>query len=232
MTTISNSVIFTTIIVCLFTTIFPIVAIIIFIIKKKLSPIPFLVGMGAFFVSQIVLRLPIMSVLAQVSWYKNFVGTTIGIIIVGGLTAGLFEETARYISARFILKNKRTYKDTISFGLGHGICEVIILVGLSMISNFVLMLMINSGSISSITSSLPAETAEQIVNSLVGVTVSSLLLSLVERVSAVAFHVFATVLIFKGVREKKIIYYFLAILAHTALNSVIVIKNIYIFLFG
>ena len=41
------------------------------------------------------------------------------VIVVGGLSAGLFEETARLVGAK-LLKQHRTYKDMISFGLGHG----------------------------------------------------------------------------------------------------------------
>ena len=67
-------------------------------------------------------------------------------ILIGGLSAGIFEESARYLGARFILKNKRTYKDAISFGLGHGLCEVILLNGVANMNNTIYSILLNSSS--------------------------------------------------------------------------------------
>ena len=47
--------------------------------------------------------------------------------IILGLLAGIFEETARYILFKFILKNTRTWKEGILVGLGHGGVEVVLL---------------------------------------------------------------------------------------------------------
>jgi uncharacterized membrane protein YhfC len=46
-----------------------------------------------------------------------------------GLTAGLCEETARYLVLRFWQKSARGYRAAIAYGVGHGGCEAI-LVGL------------------------------------------------------------------------------------------------------
>lgn len=43
-------------------------------------------------------------------------------------------------------------------------------------------------------------------------------MGVVERVSAVIFHVFATVLVFKGVIRKQARYYLLALMYHTVFN--------------
>ena len=56
-------------------------------------------------------------------------------VVVGGLSAGLFEETAR-LGGAAILKNYRTWKDMVSFGLGHGLCEVMLIAGIIPMSYF------------------------------------------------------------------------------------------------
>src|SRR5574342_348500 len=46
--------------------------------------------------------------------------------ILLGLLAGVFEETARYILFKFILKTSRTWKEGVLVGLGHGGTEALI----------------------------------------------------------------------------------------------------------
>lgn len=200
----------------LLTTVFPIVLILVLCLKKKISPIPMFVGVGAFFVSQIILRIPIMSALSTQPWYQNFAANNavLFVILVGGLTAGLFEETARLGGAK-LLKERTTYKDAVSFGLGHGFCEMILLNGMMNINNVVYSLLINSGN----TELLVGVNIEQVTAALAAATPLAIGLGVFERLPAIAFHVFATLLVFKGVNERKISYYFYAILAHTILNS-------------
>lgn len=46
--------------------------------------------------------------------------------IILGLLAGIFEETARYILFKLILKNTRSWKEGILVGLGHGGIEALL----------------------------------------------------------------------------------------------------------
>lgn len=199
-----------------FTTVLPISLLVILSLKKKISPIPMLVGVGAFFLSQIILRIPLMSIFSTMGWYQSFAQnySIIYIILVGGLTAGLFEETARLGGAK-LLKSNTSYKDAISFGLGHALCEVIMLNGMTNVNNVLLSLQINSGN----SEIIAAYTANGILQSLTSATPMLIALGLLERLPAIVFHIFATLLVFKGVNEHKIYYYLLAILAHTILNS-------------
>jgi uncharacterized membrane protein YhfC len=219
--TVSNSTILAYAIGAFATTLLPILILVVLGIRKKLSVKPMFIGVLAFFVSQVVLRLPILSVLGMQPWFKSFATDhyVLYVALIGGLTAGLFEETARYLGTKFILKNQRGYRDAISFGLGHGFCEAIIITGLTFINYLVYCIMINGGTFDSIAKAMPGDTAQQLIFVLTATTAGSIYIGILERVFAVTFHVFATVLIFKGIKTNKIGYYFLAVLAHTILNS-------------
>lgn len=228
---IENYVVTATAVTAFMTVIVPVITVIVLSIKKKLSPMPFFCGVGSFFISQVILRIPILQMLSRYEAYQSFVSTKIGLVIIGGLTAGLFEETARLAFAKFILKDKLSYKNTVSFGLGHGFCEMIILVGLNSVIYLIMMLLLNSGSLeTALSTSYSAENVSQITDLLTSFTAGSLYLSIIERCSAVMYHVFATTLIFEGINRKKTVqYYLLAILAHTLLNSIaVLIPNVYV----
>jgi uncharacterized membrane protein YhfC len=194
----------------------PIVLLIILGVKRKINAIPLFMGAGAFFVSQVLIRIPIISVLSTQEWYQNFAASQMILyVLILSFTAGLFEESAR-LGGALLLKKHRTYKDIISFGLGHGLCEAIILVGLTNLQNIILAVMLNNGTLYAV---LPAETIELFVGQLAAATPIHVYLGILERFSAVLFHMFATMLIFIGViKKKKLVYYLLALAAHTFFN--------------
>jgi uncharacterized membrane protein YhfC len=201
------------------TLLLPIVLLIVFAVKKKISGLPLLLGAAAFFVSQICLRIPLMNLLAEQSWYQAFATNLVPYILVLAFSAGLFEETAR-LGGALLLKKQRSYKDMISFGLGHGLCEAILLVGFSHVSNMMLCLLINSGvGISAIAPDMLETATAQLIT----VAPTDILWGVLERFSTVIFHIFATVLVFQGVKRGKPGYYFLALLAHTLVNFVSVL---------
>lgn len=214
--TISSSVIGMLIFASLATLVLPVVILLVLCFKHKISPKPMWFGVLAFFVSQICLRLPILSVLKTQAWFISFAkhDTTVYIFLLA-FTAGLFEETARYVGAKFCLKKEHAYRDAIGFGLGHGFCECILIVGLTEISNLTACLMVNTGALTASTAA-----GKQTINVLLSLTITALFMAVWERVSTVLFHVFETVLIFRGVRESKIRWYFLALAAHTIVDSV------------
>ena len=210
----------------LFTLILPIPVLIFACVKKKLSLRPFLFGALAFFISQIILRIPLLNILSTQSWFQSFAQQQMLVYLLAlCFTAGLFEETARLIGAKYFCKRRREYRDAISFGIGHGMCEVLLLIGLSALSNFLCSVMINSGTLA--TAVTPA-IAQQITASLAAVSSVQIYLGIVERFSAVLFHIFATVLIFQGVnRGHSFRYWLLAILSHMAFNLIGVLLGQY-----
>ena len=185
-------------------------------VKKKISAMPFFVGVLGFFVSQMLLRIPLLTFLNTRDWYVRFASNPfISAVLIGGLTAGLFEETARLAGARLFCKNRLEWKDALSYGLGHGLCEAVLLVGMSYLNAAVLAVLLNAGALES----LSPELAKTVASQLSAFEPASVLLGAGERAPAVMFHIFASVLVFLGVRRGRAGGYWLSVLLHTALNG-------------
>ena len=72
--------------------------------------------------------------------------------LYGGIMAGLFEETGRYLCFSFALKRYRAKNvNALMYGAGHGGFESIVLAGLTMINNITWSYMINSGNAAALT---------------------------------------------------------------------------------
>lgn len=88
----------------------------------------FLLGVLCFILSQPLTRIPILGLLS-----KNFLFSKLNIeypLVLGffiALSAGVFEECSRFVFRRFLLKGSNKLNEAISFGLGHGISEALIL---------------------------------------------------------------------------------------------------------
>ncbi len=62
------------------------------------------------------------------------------LIIIPSLTAGIFEETARYVGFKYLIKDY-SYEKGLTYGAGHGGIESILLVGVNVLSVGVVLLM-------------------------------------------------------------------------------------------
>lgn len=209
------------------TLLLPVVLTVVLCVKRRLSFLPFLVGFGAFFVSQVCIRIPIVQIISAASPVQSFAAANTAVyILILSLTAGLFEEPARLLGCG-ILKRRRTYRDAVSFGIGHAFCEVIMLVGMTQINNLVLCGMINGGTIGL----LGEETARLVMEQYAAIAPVDIYLGIVERVGAVSFHVAMSVLIFNCVNAgRRWSGLAIAVAAHTLFNfavSLISQYNIY-----
>ena len=104
-----------------------------------------LLGALGFFVPQILIRLPILTGLSQLSGFAAFAQTHPVAYGFGlAFTAGLFEVVGRYAVARCLKKNL-TYRRALAAGLGHGGIEAILITGLAYLSNVVFLVMLQTG---------------------------------------------------------------------------------------
>ena len=93
-------------------------------------------GAGAltFFVSQVVLRLPWQVGIGV--WKKDALAADpvllFAWVLFSCFTAGLFEETGRYVAFRKLYRAEHSWRSGVMFGLGHGGLEAVLLVGLSL----------------------------------------------------------------------------------------------------
>ena len=147
--------------------------------------------------------------------------------LVVGLFPGIFEETGRLVAFKTLLRNRKNKETAISYGLGHGGIEVIMILGVTYIGNIVLAIMINAGEFQSIVDSVAAQAPDQVgtitalAAQLSALTFAEFGLAVVERIFAVLFHIGASILVFYACRDsKKIWLYPLAIIIHTAMDFV------------
>ena len=143
--------------------------------------------------------------------------------ILLGLLAGIFEETARYILFKFILRNNRSWKEGILVGLGHGGIEALLL-GILAALTFVNMIAYRNIDLTTVPS-IPAdqlELARQQVEAYWSAPWYMALLGFVERIFAICLHVSLSVMVLYAVVYRKPVWFWLALLWHAFLDAVAV----------
>ena len=141
--------------------------------------------------------------------------------LYGGLVAGVFEETGRFLAFRFILKNQRNRITALSYGVGHGGIEAFLLAGLTMAGNLILGLSYVNGA------ALPEEIIPS-VESLLATPAGMFLWAGVERLSALTLHTALSVLVFAAVWTKKWRLFPAAVLLHLAMDFAAVVSNAFL----
>lgn len=218
----------------------PFIVIVLLGIRKKLNWKALLFGALMFIVFALILE-QIMHVLVlgkdptQSVVYKN----TIFYMLYGGFAAGIFEETARLLCFKYILRAKNDEKIStgISYGLGHGGIEAILIGGMAAISNLITSFMLNSGLLKGVSATMSGtqlDTFKDGINSLVSAPSYMFLASGVERMSALLLQIALSLFVFKAVVDKKWLYFVYAILIHAGIDMFAVlftksvIKDIFI----
>ncbi|WP_194793283.1 YhfC family intramembrane metalloprotease [Raineyella fluvialis] len=177
----------------------------------------FLCGALAFTAAQVLTRLPLMALLATHRAHPLAAFLLSG--PVASYTAGLFEETGRLVVMVLLLRRFHRWIDGVSFGLGHGGIEAMLLVGLSYVSNLVIAVMINTGQWSRLAAMLPADRAGAVRDAMVGTPSVLFLAAGVERISAIGVHVALSVLVLWGVhRQRKALAWLVAVVLHGTVN--------------
>jgi uncharacterized membrane protein YhfC len=137
-----------------------------------------------------------------------------------GLLAGIFEETARYILFKYIMKNSRDWKDSITIGLGHGGIEAI-LIGIISIATLVQMIaMKDTTALSAL--GLPADQLEIIKTQVAGYWAQSAITPLfgfIERISAISLHVGLSVLVMYSIVSGQRKWFWIALLYHALVDA-------------
>jgi uncharacterized membrane protein YhfC len=139
-----------------------------------------------------------------------------------GLSAGLFEEITRFLIFKFWIKDTSDSVLPIKYGIGHGGVEAVVLGLLTMAAFVQAVIFLGEGA-------FPALDPEQAV--LVRSQVDQYwalpwyqsLLGAWERISALGFHLGASLLVYKSVKRKSWIWLVIAVLGHTVLDAFAVI---------
>lgn len=151
--------------------------------------------------------------------------------LYGGLAAGLFEETGRYLAMRLYMKKSLTKENSLMYGVGHGGIEAVMLVGISYISNLMVALMINGNDFESLFAGLDDATTAVTIDRLSALwTLPSyqFFFAGVERISAMMLQIALSYLVYRAVKEKQMKFYGIAVGIHFAVDAFTVILSGYL----
>lgn len=200
---------------------------------KKTHPFmvrAWITGVLTFFISQILLRLPLIQiVLPKQNGFIHLQLSPVLYALFLGLTAGLFEETGRFIVFRFFIK-QRTQAVGIAFGLGHGGIEAFLLVGINMafyLFCYVVNLFFSTEMLENVLGSTLALKMLPLLQSFTPLSVG---ISGLERLSAMCLHICFSLLILYGLkityeskrplaRYSALSFYLLALILHTLVDT-------------
>ena len=180
---------------------------------------PLFAGILVFVLSQLVLRMPLLSLLQGFGWFGEMAQNPWLYGLFLGLSAGVFEEVGRWLGFTFLLKKERGWLDGVAFGIGHGGVEAVVLVGFLNVNNLFYAIAINTGMLPLLTAGLPDETAQLITRQLAETPAVDFLLGGVERIFAMVIQIALSILVLRGVRAKNYLWLAGAVLAHLLVDA-------------
>ena len=189
--------------------------------KLKAKMLPILIGAGTFVVFALILESALHLTMQNV-FGEQLLGNVWFYALYGGLAAGLFEETGRFLAMKLLMKKTLCKENAIMYGVGHGGIESIMVVGLSYISNLILSFMINGGQLEAILSGVeePLRTeVEAQLSTLWTTPALDFYLAGVERAAAFVLQLCLSYLVYRAVREGKAVFYILAMTIHFAVDA-------------
>ena len=197
--------------------------------KRGARVLPFFVGCLTFVIFALVLEAAVHRLVLGSALGPTIQGNTLLYALYGGLMAGLFEETGRYLAISTVLK-KQQDRDihALMYGAGHGGAEAMLLLGLTYVNNLVFSLLINTGHTDLLTATVPPEALPQIqgvIDALISTPAYIYLLALVERAVALTIHLCLSALVWLCVTRKKGWLLPLSMLLHALVDAVTVLLS-------
>ena len=163
-----------------------------------------LIGAMMFLVS--LVRFPINNYLTQLVISGEITSISYWLIyLIPSITSGLFEESARYLGIRYLIKTD-SYRTGILYGAGHGGIESIFLVGLNVLTIGIILV------------TNPETLGEMQLYSINSTPWYLPLVGAYERIMTMIIQLSLSIMVLETIRQKKIQYLILAILIHAAIN--------------
>ena len=167
----------------------PIALLLYFRFRKNANILPFFVGCGVMLLFAFVLEQIVHSIVLTSPAGTKIQGSIWLMALYGGLMAGLFEETGRFIAFKTVLRSRRNNDyNALMYGAGHGGFEAMMIFGVTMINNLTWSILINSGNTEMITGKLSGEAlaqAEQAIQTLITMPSYQFLMGGLERLFAI-----------------------------------------------
>ena len=200
-----------------------------FRIAKKADIAPFFVGCAVMILFAFVLERIFHSVILGSPAGAVIQGNTWLYALYGGLMAGLFEETGRFLAFRTVLKKYQGKNvNALMYGAGHGGIEAIVLLGITSVNNIIYSVFINSGQTARLTTGLTGDALAQVesaIEQLKAYPSAMFLLGGVERIFAVVLQISLSILVWTAVKKNKRFLYPAAILIHLFVDAITVVLS-------
>jgi uncharacterized membrane protein YhfC len=188
--------------------------------KQQFAWKPLWIGVAVFVLfSQVLEKLLHIAMIDQSGTALKWTDHPAAFVLYGALAAGVFEELGRYVGFRFWLKGRHEYKDGLSFGLGHGGIEAILIGVIGAIYTIIFMQLIRSGTFDeTIGTALSSEQASALKEQIMNTPFVFYVLGGIERAFALIFHIVMSLLVLLGVRTNQFRYVLYAIAIHALLD--------------
>lgn len=198
--------------------------------KYRCSFKPLLVGALTWIVFARVLEGIVHQIVLGSSFGAPIQNNILYYALYGAAMAAIFEEFGRLIVMKTALKREfDNDRNALMYGAGHGGIEMIVLLGLSMVTNLMYSSQINKHALEPLLEAaklLPEEQGIAAFQSLLSLTDTAsglFLLGLVERIPAVVLHLAMSALVWKAVKTQKNGYFILSLAVHFVADFVTVI---------
>jgi uncharacterized membrane protein YhfC len=139
--------------------------------------------------------------------------------LILGLSAGLWEESARYLAYRFWARDARSWSQGLVMGAGHGGIEAILL-GLLVLANYVGRIALQDVDLATVLPPEQVELGQQQLQAYWSMPWYDSFLGAIERFFSIAFHLSASLLVLQAFRRRQMRWLWLAIGWHTVMNAV------------
>jgi uncharacterized membrane protein YhfC len=184
----------------------------------------FFIGMGTFIMAQIG-HVPFNAYLLN-PLVERFGLEGDGVNILGavllGLSAGVFEEVARYFVYRRWLKEEHSWAEGVMFGTGHGGIEAAILGVIALIGLFQALTYRGADLSTLIADPADLARAQAQLEAYWSTEPLMAVMGALERIMAMALHISATLLVLQAVRRKNLAWLAAAIGWHALIDAVVV----------
>jgi uncharacterized membrane protein YhfC len=141
--------------------------------------------------------------------------------ILFGLSAGVFEESARYLVYRRWLPKARSWNVGVMFGAGHGGVESILFGGLAFYA-FLQLLALRNADLNVVLPPGQIAPISVTLEAFWNTTWYMYFMGAVERLSAICFHLSASLLVLQAFTRRNLLWFVLAVLWHTVLDALAV----------
>ncbi|MBR6405452.1 MAG: YhfC family intramembrane metalloprotease [Lachnospiraceae bacterium] len=197
--------------------------------RRGADILPFFIGCAVFFLFVMLLE----SLLNNLILVVLPVGAKIRDNIIlyalyGGLMAGLFEESGRFVAMKTVLRRfHKKDQNALMYGAGHGGFEAVMILGMTSVNNLIYSALYNLGMSDKLLALVPENMQGDVLpqlelafEQLRTIPSGQFLLGPVERIPAVIFHIALSVLVWQAARNKKKFLFFpLAILLHFLMDA-------------